>query len=57
VNRTPDDPICLTITLESEDVLPSVAEWLVQGGARLYTLAPKRLSLEELFMRTMSEES
>jgi ABC-2 type transport system ATP-binding protein len=56
VNQAPDYPGCLTIAIESEDVLPAVAEWLVQGGARLYSLAPKRLSLEELFMRTMSEE-
>ena len=56
VNQAPDDPLCLTIVVESEHVLPAIAEWLVQGGARLYSLAPKRLSLEELFMRTMSEE-
>jgi ABC-2 type transport system ATP-binding protein len=56
-NRAPDDPATLTIAIESEEVLPALAEWLVQGGARLYGLAPKRLSLEELFMRTMSEET
>jgi ABC-2 type transport system ATP-binding protein len=54
--QAPDDPISLTLAIESEDVIPAVAGWLVQGGAQLYSLAPKRLSLEELFMRTMSED-
>jgi len=56
VHQAPDDPARLIMVIESEDVLPAVAEWLVQGGSRLYSLAPKRLSLEELFMRTMSED-
>ena len=56
VDRVPDDPGSLTIAVENEEVLPVLTEWLVQAGARLYGLAPKRLSLEELFMRTMSEE-
>jgi ABC-2 type transport system ATP-binding protein len=51
-----DEPASLTMGIESEDVLPVVVEWLVQGGARLYSLEPKRLSLEELFMHTMSED-
>jgi ABC-2 type transport system ATP-binding protein len=56
-NRAPDNVISLSLVIESEEVLPVLAEWLVQAGARLYGLAPKRLSLEELFMRTMSEET
>jgi hypothetical protein len=43
------------MAIESEDMLPAIAGWLVQGGAQLYNLAPRRLSLEELFMRTISE--
>jgi ABC-2 type transport system ATP-binding protein len=54
--QTRDDCVSLTLTIESEEVLPEVAEWLMRGGGRLYSLAPKRLSLEELFMRTMSEQ-
>ena len=34
-----------------------IAAWLVEGGARLYALSPRRLSLEELFMRAIREES
>jgi ABC-2 type transport system ATP-binding protein len=56
VKQAPGDPVHLTMAIESEDVLPAVARWLVQGGAQLYSLAPKRLSLEELFMRTMTED-
>jgi ABC-2 type transport system ATP-binding protein len=50
-----NEPAILTMAVENDDVLPAIAAWLVQGGAQLYGLAPKRLSLEELFMRTMSE--
>jgi ABC-2 type transport system ATP-binding protein len=56
-NQAPDDPASLTMAIDSDEVLPVLAEWLVQNGVRLYNLAPKRLSLEELFMRTMSEET
>lgn len=44
------------MAIGSEEMLPAVAEWLVQGGARLYSLSPRRLSLEELFLRTVAEE-
>jgi ABC-2 type transport system ATP-binding protein len=44
------------LAVESEDVVPAVADYLVTGGARLYALAPQRLPLEELFMRVMHEE-
>jgi ABC-2 type transport system ATP-binding protein len=56
VPETSEVCVQLTMATESEDVLPAIAEWLVQGGARLYSLAPRRLSLEELFLRTMAEE-
>jgi ABC-2 type transport system ATP-binding protein len=46
----------LMLAVASEDVLPAVAAHLVQGGARVYALAPQRLSLEELFMRVMAED-
>jgi ABC-2 type transport system ATP-binding protein len=51
-----EGPTSLTLAIESEDVLPEVAGWLVRGGAELHCLAPKRLSLEEVFLRTMSED-
>ncbi len=46
----------LVMTVEDEEVLPAIAGWLVEGGARLYSLSPRRLSLEELFVRIMEEE-
>ena len=46
----------LLLDVPCEDVLPQVASYLVHGGAQIYTLASQRPSLEELFMRVMSEE-
>lgn len=46
----------LTLTVGDEEVLPAVAGWLVEGGARLYSLSPRRLSLEELFVQIMQED-
>lgn len=43
------------LVLEDEDYLPAIAEFLVQGGARLYALTPRHPSLEELFVRIMQE--
>jgi len=50
------DVVRLTLTVANEDVLPEIADYLVQGGARVYALAPQRISLEDLFMRVMEEE-
>ena len=50
-------PDRLLLTVPSEDVLPAVAAYLVQGGARLYGLAPRRASLEELFIQVMAEDA
>jgi hypothetical protein len=47
----------LLLDVPDEKVLPLVASYLVEGGAQLYVLAPQRPSLEELFLRVMSEES
>lgn len=49
------DPVRLTMQVRDETVLPAMAEWLVQNGARLYALSPRRLSLEELFVRIVQE--
>jgi len=46
----------LTLTVGDEEVLPAIAGWLVEGGARLYSLSPRRLSLEELFVQIMAED-
>ncbi|MFQ5596082.1 MAG: ABC transporter ATP-binding protein [Anaerolineae bacterium] len=50
------DGSLLTLAVEDEEVLPAIAGWLVEGGARLYSLSPRRLSLEELFVQIMEED-
>jgi ABC-2 type transport system ATP-binding protein len=52
-----DEVICLTMVVAGEEVLPEVASYLVQGGARIYALAPQRISLEAFFLRVMEEEA
>jgi len=47
----------LLLIVSSEEVLPAIAAYLVQGGARLYGLAPRRASLEELFIQVMAEDA
>jgi ABC-2 type transport system ATP-binding protein len=46
----------LTITVAEREQLPEIARYLVEGGARLYALSPRRLPLEELFLRIMKED-
>lgn len=46
----------LTIAISDREALPAIARWLVEGGAQLYALTPRRLPLEELFMRSMRDE-
>jgi ABC-2 type transport system ATP-binding protein len=46
----------LTLQVAGDDALPEVAAYLTGRGAQLYALTPQRPSLEELFMRVMSEE-
>jgi ABC-2 type transport system ATP-binding protein len=55
-SRTDGMPQRILLSVEHEDVLPQVTEFLVAGGAQMYALAPQKPSLEELFMRVMSEE-
>jgi ABC-2 type transport system ATP-binding protein len=42
------------LAVEQEEQLPGIARLLVEGGAMLYALSPRRLSLEELFVRVMN---
>jgi ABC-2 type transport system ATP-binding protein len=53
---TSADGARLTMAVADEEALPAIADWLVAGGARLYALSPQRLSLEELFVRTVTSE-
>ncbi len=40
----------IQLMVEDEENLPAIAAWIVGQGARLYTLEPKRVSLEDLFL-------
>jgi ABC-2 type transport system ATP-binding protein len=53
---TPVDEERLVIAIEEEESLPAIARYLIEGGARLYALSPKRLSLEELFLRIVDKD-
>jgi ABC-2 type transport system ATP-binding protein len=45
-----------TLSLPDKESLPELSAALLAGGARLYGLAPRRLSLEELFLRIIEED-
>ncbi len=47
----------IVLAVEDEAVTPAVAAYLIGAGVRIYALAPRRLSLEELFVRVMQEEA
>ncbi|MCB0233983.1 MAG: ABC transporter ATP-binding protein [Anaerolineae bacterium] len=47
----------LTIQAGDESVLPGIAAVLVNGGAQLYSLTPRRLSLEDLFVRLVEGDT
>ena len=48
-----------TLTLELADraALPEIARWIVNRGSNLYALSPRRVSLEDLFVRIVGEEN
>jgi ABC-2 type transport system ATP-binding protein len=44
------------VRLSSEEQVPDLVAWLAAQGARIYSVVPRRLSLEEFFMRVMEGE-
>lgn len=46
----------IELVVEHEGAIPHVAETAIQNGARLYGLAPRRLSLEQLFLDVVGSE-
>jgi ABC-2 type transport system ATP-binding protein len=54
VTRLPDNRV--TLRVESDDVVPAIAEWLVQRGSRVYALHGRRKSLEEWFVEVMGDD-
>jgi ABC-2 type transport system ATP-binding protein len=53
----PDGVQRLILAVPDEEIAPALAAYLIGAGAQIYALAPRRLSLEELFMRVMQEEA
>jgi ABC-2 type transport system ATP-binding protein len=51
-----DEHVEVELELESEDVLPAVAERVVASGARLFALTPTRLSLEQMFLEVVGDQ-
>jgi len=47
----------LTLHLADPAVLPEIARWVVGQGIDLYTLAPRTVSLEDLFMRVVGSDA
>jgi ABC-2 type transport system ATP-binding protein len=46
----------VTLFVKDEAQLPAIAEWVVEQGVGLYALTPRRLSLEEMFVRVVGQE-
>ena len=53
VQRVEDDPCRLLIELQYEEQSADIADIVHASGARLYTLAPRHLSLEQIFFQTI----
>ena len=53
IQREEDDPCCLLIEIQHDEQAADIADIVHACGARLYTLAPRRLSLEQLFFQTI----
>ncbi len=51
--RAEDDPCCLLIEIQHDEQAAAIADIVHACGARLYTLARRRLSLEQLFFQTI----
>lgn len=48
---------CVTLTVRSRDVLPDILRHLVGSGADVYEFTPRHMSLEELFISIMGQDT
>ncbi|HLZ56189.1 MAG TPA: ABC transporter ATP-binding protein [Ktedonosporobacter sp.] len=53
IQRDKEDPNCLLIEVQQAEQAADIANIVHACGARLYTLAPRRRSLEQLFFHTI----
>jgi hypothetical protein len=47
----------LTLTVTSRDVLPGILRYLISSGADVYEFTPRPMSLEELFINIMGQDT
>ncbi len=57
VRQDEGNPCCLLVEVQNEEAAADIAAVVYECGARLYTLAPYRRSLEQLFLRTIDESN
>ncbi len=50
------DGECLTLSVREESALPEINRYLVEAGVRVYSIIPRRISLEEIFIETVGNE-
>ena len=55
VSREQDQPVALELETCSDNI-PRIAQAAIDAGARVYALAPRRTSLEQLFLDVVGEE-
>jgi ABC-2 type transport system ATP-binding protein len=53
IQHEEDDPCCLLIEIERDEQAADIADIVHACGARLFTLAPRHLSLEQIFFQTI----
>jgi ABC-2 type transport system ATP-binding protein len=46
----------LTLTIHSEEHVPEINQYLVSQGARVYSITPERMSLEDIFIETVGKD-
>ena len=46
----------IKMNIENKELIPQIAAALIQGGAQLYELTPKRESLENVFITLVNGE-
>ena len=44
------------LTVSSEEEIPKIVTWLIEGGYNIYELSPQRLSLEDRFLQIVGDE-
>lgn len=55
--HTSDDGRGISLEVAGEDMLPDIAAWLTHNGVRLYSFAPHKIPLEELFVHVMEGQA